>query len=131
MLKRCQKLRCWRITGIRWHPLTWRAIDIATASAHVCYTPGFGGKAMISLRRPMKSVVVRRSVRVADHKTCVSIENEFWEGLVEIAKERGVSPSELITSIDRDRREPNLSSAVRLFVLNHYRMQIAARRGRA
>jgi predicted DNA-binding ribbon-helix-helix protein len=79
----------------------------------------------------MKSVVVRRSVRVADHKTCVSIENEFWEGLVEIAKERGVSPSELITSIDRDRREPNLSSAVRLFVLNHYRMQIAARRARA
>lgn len=69
----------------------------------------------------MKSVKVKRSVNVAGHKTCVSVENEFWEGLVETAKERGVSASKLVTSIDANRRNGNLSSAVRLFVLSHYR----------
>jgi predicted DNA-binding ribbon-helix-helix protein len=69
----------------------------------------------------MKSVKVKHSVNVAGHKTCVSVENEFWEGLVETAKERGVSASKLVTSIDANRRKGNLSSAVRLFVLNHYR----------
>jgi predicted DNA-binding ribbon-helix-helix protein len=79
----------------------------------------------------MNSVMVRRGVYVAGHKTSVSVEDEFWEGLVETAKERGVSPSELITSINANRGHANLSSAVRLFVLNHYRTQIAARRARA
>jgi predicted DNA-binding ribbon-helix-helix protein len=86
---------------------------------------------VISPRRPMKPVVVRRGVYVAGHKTSVSVEDEFWEELIEIAKERGVSPSELITSINADRRHANLSSAVRLFVLNHYRTQIAARKASA
>jgi predicted DNA-binding ribbon-helix-helix protein len=49
---------------------------------------------MIDPKRPMKSLVVKRSVYIADHKTSVGIEDEFWEGLVETAKERGVSPSE-------------------------------------
>jgi predicted DNA-binding ribbon-helix-helix protein len=53
-----------------------------------------GGQAMIDPKRPMKSLVVKRSVYIADHKTSVGIEDEFWEGLVETAKERGVSPSE-------------------------------------
>jgi predicted DNA-binding ribbon-helix-helix protein len=79
----------------------------------------------------MKPVVKRRGVRVAGHKTCVSIENEFWEELVEIAKERGVSPSDIVTSINANRGHANLSSAVRLFVLKRYQMQIAARKPRA
>jgi predicted DNA-binding ribbon-helix-helix protein len=76
---------------------------------------------MIARRQPMKSVKLKRTVNLAGHKTCVSVENEFWEGLVETAKERGVSPSKLVTSINANRRHGNLSSAVRLFVLNHYR----------
>jgi predicted DNA-binding ribbon-helix-helix protein len=72
--------------------------------------------------------VVRHSVGVAGHKTGVTLEDEFWEGLTEIAKERGMSPSELITSINADRGHANLSSVVRLFVLNNYRMRIAAPR---
>jgi predicted DNA-binding ribbon-helix-helix protein len=83
---------------------------------------------MIAPTRPMKSPVVKRSVVVAGHKTSVTLEGEFWEGLVETAKERGVSPSELVTSINANRRHANLSAAVRLFVLKHYRNQIAARR---
>jgi predicted DNA-binding ribbon-helix-helix protein len=77
----------------------------------------------------MKSV--GRGVYVAGHKTCVSVEDEFWEELVEIAKERRVSASDIVTSINADRGHANLSSAVRLFVLNHYRMQIAAHRASA
>jgi predicted DNA-binding ribbon-helix-helix protein len=77
---------------------------------------------MILPGRPKKPVV-KRSVRIAGRKTGVTLEDEFWEGLVEIAKERGVSPSELITSINAARRHANLSSAVRLFVLKRYRMQ--------
>jgi predicted DNA-binding ribbon-helix-helix protein len=61
----------------------------------------------------------------------VALENDFWEGLIEIAKERGVSPSELITSINATRRHANLSSAVRLFVLKRYQMQTTARTPRA
>jgi predicted DNA-binding ribbon-helix-helix protein len=72
--------------------------------------------------------VVRHSVGVAGHKAGVTLEDEFWEGLTEIAKERGMSPSELITSINADRGHANLSSVVRLFVLNNYRMRIAAPR---
>jgi predicted DNA-binding ribbon-helix-helix protein len=86
---------------------------------------------MASPKRPMKSLVVKRSVYVADHKTSVSVEDEFWEGLVETANERRVSPSELITSINANRSHANLSSAVRLFVLKRYQSQIAARKSRA
>jgi predicted DNA-binding ribbon-helix-helix protein len=86
---------------------------------------------MISPKRPMKSPVVKRHIYVAGHKTSVALENEFWEGLIETAKERGVSPSELITSINATRRHANLSSAVRLFVLKRYQMRIAALKPRA
>jgi predicted DNA-binding ribbon-helix-helix protein len=68
----------------------------------------------------MKSPVVKRSVVLAGHKTSVSLENAFWQGLKEIATSRGITLSDLITSIDRDREYGNLSSALRLFVLSHY-----------
>jgi predicted DNA-binding ribbon-helix-helix protein len=79
----------------------------------------------------MKSLVVKRSVVLAGHKTSVSLEPQFLEALREVATEQGTTLQDLVTSIDRDRRHANLSSAVRLFVLNHYRTQIAARRARA
>lgn len=71
----------------------------------------------------MKSPVVKRSIVIAGHKTSVSLEDAFWKGLKDIANDRAITLSELVASIDTDRRLGNLSSAIRLFVLDHYRMQ--------
>jgi len=69
----------------------------------------------------MKSPVVKRSIVIAGHKTSVSLEDAFWKGLKEIADQRSVTLSDLVASIDSQRRHGNLSSAIRLFVLDHYR----------
>jgi predicted DNA-binding ribbon-helix-helix protein len=71
----------------------------------------------------MKSPVVKRSIVIAGHKTSVSLEDAFWKGLKEIAISREMTLSDLVASIDTDRRHGNLSSAIRLFVLDHYRAQ--------
>ena len=72
----------------------------------------------------MKSPVVKRSIVIAGHKTSVSLEDAFWKGLKEIAGGRDVTLSDLVSTIDSDRRHGNLSSAIRLFVLDYYRAQI-------
>ena len=69
----------------------------------------------------MKSPVVKRSIVITGHKTSVSLEDAFWGGLKDIASSRNMTLSELVASIDADRRQGNLSSAIRLFVLDHYR----------
>jgi len=74
----------------------------------------------------MKSLVVKRSVVVAGHKTSVSLEDAFWKELREIAAERHVKVSELAHTISAERENSNLSSAIRLFVLEFYRKQISA-----
>jgi predicted DNA-binding ribbon-helix-helix protein len=71
----------------------------------------------------MKSPVVKRSIVITGHKTSVSLEDAFWSGLKDIAASRNMTLSELVASIDADRRQGNLSSAIRLFVLDHYRAQ--------
>ncbi|MGP0091739.1 MAG: ribbon-helix-helix domain-containing protein [Xanthobacteraceae bacterium] len=70
----------------------------------------------------MKSPVVKRSIVIAGHKTSVSLEDGFWTGLKEIAGGRDITLSDLVATIDTDRLHGNLSSAIRLFVLNHYRV---------
>jgi predicted DNA-binding ribbon-helix-helix protein len=72
----------------------------------------------------MKSPVVKRSIVIAGHKTSVSLEDAFWKGLKEIAGGREMTLSDLVALIDTERRHGNLSSAIRLFVLDHYREQI-------
>ena len=69
----------------------------------------------------LKSSVTKRSLVIADHKTSVSLENEFWNSLKEIASERGTTPGALVAAIDGERQHANLSSAIRLFVLGFYR----------
>lgn len=69
----------------------------------------------------MKSAVVKRSIVIAGHKTSVSLEDEFWNGLKEIAVGRTMTLSDLVSTIDTGRSHGNLSSAIRLFVLDHYR----------
>ncbi len=74
----------------------------------------------------MKSPVVKRSIVIAGHKTSVSLEDAFWRSLKEIATRRNMTLSDLVASIDAERRHGNLSSAIRLFVLDHYRSQSAS-----
>jgi predicted DNA-binding ribbon-helix-helix protein len=69
----------------------------------------------------MRSHIVKRSIVVANHKTSVSLEDDFWSALKDIAVERGVTLASLVEQIDRERKASNLSSAIRLFVLNHFR----------
>ena len=72
----------------------------------------------------MKSPVVKRSIILAGRKTSVSLEDAFWTGLKEIASGRDMTLSDLAGSIDAQRQQGNLSSALRLFVLNHYRARV-------
>ena len=74
----------------------------------------------------MKSPVVKRSIVVAGNKTSVSLEDPFWDALREIARMRHVTVSSLVSSIDSQREHGNLSSALRLFVLDQYRQQNSA-----
>jgi predicted DNA-binding ribbon-helix-helix protein len=69
----------------------------------------------------MKSPVVKRSIVVGDHKTSVSLEEAFWTSLKEISHERAMTLSELVGEIDTARQQGNLSSAIRLFVLDHFK----------
>jgi predicted DNA-binding ribbon-helix-helix protein len=72
----------------------------------------------------MKSLIVKRSIVVAGHKTSVSLEDAFWSGLKEMARRRLMTLSELIGEIDKQRQHGHLSSALRLFVLDFYRSQV-------
>ena len=61
---------------------------------------------------------IKHSVIVAGHRTSVSLEAPFWQHLGAIAGARGVTVNRLVTEIDRD-RDGSLSSAIRLFILEH------------
>src|SRR5215475_5405003 len=72
-------------------------------------------------RRVMKSPVVKRSIVVGGHKTSVSLEGPFWTSMKEISQQLSVTLSELVSEIDANRQQSNLSSAIRLFVLDHFK----------
>jgi predicted DNA-binding ribbon-helix-helix protein len=71
----------------------------------------------------MKSTIVKHSIVLMGYKTSVSLEAEFWDGLREIASTQKIKPTELLQQIDKDRKGGNLSSAIRVFVLNYLRAQ--------
>ena len=66
------------------------------------------------------ATVIKRSLTIAGHRTSVSLEDAFWTGLLHIAGRRQVSLAALVTEIDRGRSAANLSSAIRVFVLEHF-----------
>jgi predicted DNA-binding ribbon-helix-helix protein len=68
----------------------------------------------------MNSPVIKRSVMIAGHKTSVSLEDAFWKALKDIAITRQMTSSDLVTRIDAGREHVNLSSCLRLFVLDFY-----------
>lgn len=75
------------------------------------------------MKRVMKSVVIKRSIILDGHKTSVSLENEFWAGLREIADFKKTTVSALVGQLDRERDNCNLSSAIRVYVFNHFRLR--------
>src|SRR5690242_13860089 len=70
--------------------------------------------------RAMKSVVIKRSVFINGCKTSISLEDEFWDALREIAEQSKLGLSKLLEQIDQDRNNINLSSAIRVFVFRHF-----------
>lgn len=71
----------------------------------------------------MKPVVTRRTVRIGDDRLCITIENDFWTSLKEIAATTGTTTSQLLARIDQARHGANLSSAIRVYVVDHFRTQ--------
>jgi predicted DNA-binding ribbon-helix-helix protein len=69
----------------------------------------------------MISPIVKRSIVIGGHKTSVSLEDAFWRGLKEIARTRRMTLSTMVSEIDKSRQQSNLSSAIRLFVLDMVR----------
>ena len=71
--------------------------------------------------RPLKSQIAKRTVVVAGRQTSVSLEDAFWSSLKEIADAQEAPLSMVVGEIDQTRQQGNLSSAIRLFVLDHVR----------
>jgi predicted DNA-binding ribbon-helix-helix protein len=69
----------------------------------------------------LKSPIVKRSIVIGGHKTSVSLEDAFWRGLKDIAHSRHATLSNMVAEIDKSRQQSNLSSAIRLFVLERLR----------
>jgi len=67
-----------------------------------------------------KSLVFKRSTIINGHRTSVSLEDDFWGALRDIAQKRGETLSHLIASINANQESANLSSVIRVFVLRHY-----------
>lgn len=77
----------------------------------------------------MKSPVVKRSIALAGRQTSVSLEDAFWKRLRVIAGKREMTLSELIAAVNSHRQHSNLSSALRLFVLDFYCSQVSQTNG--
>jgi predicted DNA-binding ribbon-helix-helix protein len=69
----------------------------------------------------MKSAITKRSVVIGGHKTSVSLEDPFWSAVHEIAEAQDMTVSSLLREIDLGRHNTNLSSAIRVYVLEHIR----------
>ena len=69
----------------------------------------------------LASQTLKRSLAIDGHKTSISLEAAFWGALKEIAARERISVPTLVTRIDTERQHTNLSSAIRLFVLDHNR----------
>jgi predicted DNA-binding ribbon-helix-helix protein len=78
----------------------------------------------------MSSTVKKRSIVIGHHKTSISLEDDFWTSLQQIARGCQMTISDLIAPLDATRKNSNLSSTIRVFILGHYRAIAVARRQR-
>lgn len=65
----------------------------------------------------------KRSVSIYSHRTSISLEEPFWVELRLICEQENISLQKLIERIDETRTEYNLSSTIRLYILNYYKMK--------
>jgi predicted DNA-binding ribbon-helix-helix protein len=80
-----------------------------------------GSEARDPGHRAVNSPVIKRSIIRNGHKSSVSLEDQFWDALREIASQENVTVSTLVGTIDHGPNKRNLSSAIRVFVLDRYR----------
>lgn len=69
---------------------------------------------------------VKRSFTIDGHRTSISLEAAFWEALKDVAKAQRMPVAQLVQSIDRGRGDGGLSSAVRIWLLDHFRSDARA-----
>lgn len=81
---------------------------------------GAGGNDNENTREQRSKRPIKRSVRIAGHSTSVSLEDEFWQALRDIARDRRLSLSALLTEVDKQRQGRSLASACRIFVLQYF-----------
>jgi predicted DNA-binding ribbon-helix-helix protein len=79
------------------------------------------------IRKTVPSLIVKRKIRINDRETSVSLEDAFWSALGTIAITQAITRPKLVSRIDKDRQNRNLSSEIRLFVLAHYRKAASGR----
>jgi predicted DNA-binding ribbon-helix-helix protein len=72
----------------------------------------------------MNPLVTRRTVRVGSDRLSITIEDEFWCGLEEIAATTGTTTSQLLFRIGRTCHGANMASAIRIYVVDHFRTQM-------
>tara|TARA_B100000524_G_scaffold151798_1_gene76903 strand:+ start:1519 stop:1734 length:216 start_codon:yes stop_codon:yes gene_type:complete len=66
----------------------------------------------------------KRTVKIDGHITSVFLETEFWEEILKLSKKENTTPDKIISKIDKMKNTSNLSSAIRLYVLNHLKGQL-------
>ena len=66
----------------------------------------------------------KRTVKIDGHITSVFLETEFWEEILKLSKTENPTPDKIISKIDKMKNTSNLSSAIRLYVLNHLKGQL-------
>jgi len=66
----------------------------------------------------------KRTVKIDGHITSVFLETEFWEEIFKLSKKEKTTPDKIISKIDKTKNTSNLSSAIRLYVLNHLKDQL-------
>jgi predicted DNA-binding ribbon-helix-helix protein len=71
--------------------------------------------------------MIKKSVLIAgQHSTSISLEIEFLAELEKIADEKKLSLNQLITQIDKQRNNENLSSSIRIYILQYYQKKLAS-----
>jgi predicted DNA-binding ribbon-helix-helix protein len=78
---------------------------------------------------PLPSALTIRNIVVAGHRTSVRLEPVMWDSLRDIAQASGLHLNDLVTEIDRRRTVPNLTAAIRVYIVDYYRKAAAANDG--
>jgi predicted DNA-binding ribbon-helix-helix protein len=72
-------------------------------------------------KRDTERIAAPRTIFIGNHRTTVRLESVMWDALTDIAEEHGKTVHDLIAEIDRNHNQANLSSAIRVHIVEHYR----------